>query len=161
MALPVSYYTLTIADNTVRNGQPETTSVAVPITTLTSGNVVAQTTLVGNLQTAIAALTIGNLLKSEMLFSRTLIGAGAAADPLAQRENKLLLRYHDAVEFQKFQVSIGTFDLTFLIANSEYVDLAAGAGLALKTAFEAVVVSPADSAHAVILDSAQFVGRNT
>jgi hypothetical protein len=37
----------------------------------------------------------------------------------------------------------------------------ASAGLALKTAWELVVVSPANSAQLTILDSIQFVGRNT
>jgi len=80
---------------------------------------------------------------------------------LAQREKKWLARYHDATNGQKFQVSWGTADLSLHMTNSEFLDLSTGAGAALKAAFEDVVVSPNDSSHAVVLDSVQFVGRNT
>lgn len=162
MALPISNYSLTIYDNTLKqNGTPESTNFSVPIITLTPANVAATSTLVGNLQTALAAITLGQFAKSEITYSKSLLGASASADPLAQRENKWLMRFHDATSFQKFQASVGTADLTFHIDNSEYIDLGTGAGAALKTAFEAVVVSPADAAHSVVLDSVQFVGRNT
>lgn len=162
MPLPVSKYTLSIYDNTVKgDGTPESTSFSIPISTLTPANVAATVTLTGNLQTALAAITLGQFAKADIGYSSTLLGASAATDPLAQRENKWLFRYHDSTNFQKFQVSCGTADLTFLMANSEYVDLATGAGAALKTAFEAVAVSPNDASHSVILDSVQFVGRNS
>lgn len=162
MPLPLSFYSLTVADNTLKpNGEPETTSMTFPVTTLTPANVAAQITLAGNLKVALAAITLGNFLKDESTYARNLLGAGAAASTLAQRENKWLMRYHDATNFVKYQVSIGTADLTLLPPNGEFLDLTAGDGLALKTAFEAVVVAPGDSTHATILDSVQFVGRNT
>lgn len=162
MPLPLSFYSLTVADNTLKsNGEPETTSMTFPVTTLTPANVAAQITLAGNLKVALAAITLGNFLKDESTYSRNLLAQGPAASNLAQRENKWLMRYHDGTTYQKFQLSIGTADLTLLPNNSEFLDLTAGDGLALKTAFEAVVVSPADSTHAVILDSVQFVGRNS
>lgn len=163
MPLPVSFYSMTIADNTAKStGEPETTSSSFPITTLTPANVAATLTLAGNLQTAIAALVVGRFVKTEATYAREPIGAQIpATDPLAQRENKWLMRYHDATTYQKFQVSVGTADLSKHGTNSEFVDLTAGSGLALKTAFEAVVVSPADATHATVLDSVQFVGRNS
>lgn len=163
MALPSSGYSLTVGDHTLRaNGQPETSTFSVPIITLTPANVAATATLTGNLQTALAAITIGVFQKTALQYSAGLLGSTPAASPLAQRENKWLMRYHDATSFQKFQVSIGTADLTLVDGNTEFIDLASpGAGQNLKTAFEAVVVSPADAAHSVILDSVQFVGRNT
>lgn len=163
MAIPVSYYSMTIADNTAKsNGEPETTSTSFPITTLTPANVAATATLAGNLQTALAAITLGRYVKHELVYDRENVGAQIpATSDLAQRENKWLMRYHDATTFQKYQVSVGTADLSKHMANSEFVDLTAGDGQALKTAFEAVVVSPADSTHSVVLDSVQFVGRNS
>jgi len=163
MALPVSSYGITIADNTLKsNGEPETTSFNVPVITLTPGNVAATVTLMGNLATALAAVTLGNFLKNEVKYASNQLAVGPAASNLAQRENKWLFRYHDATTFQKFQASAGTADLSILPNNSEFLDLAdAGVGAALKTAFQAVVVSPADAAHTVVLDSVQFVGRNT
>lgn len=162
MAIPVSSYSIVYADNTVKkSGLPETTIFRVPITTLTPSNVAATATLAGNLSTALAGITLGNVLKNELVYDRAEVGTGPAASSLAQRENKFLLRYHDTTTNQKFQVSVGTADLTQLMANSEFVDLTAGPGLAVKTAFEAVVVSPDDASHSVVLDSIQFVGRNT
>lgn len=162
MSLPVSFYSETIADNTVKsNGEPETASFSVPITTLTAANLVAQTTLINALRTAVASVVIGVLNKRETVVERVLGVSGPAGTPLAQRENKLLLRYHDTVLQKKFRTSIPTFDLTLLAGNSEFLDLVAGPGLALKTAFEAIVVSPDNSSNSVVLDSAQFVGRNS
>lgn len=162
MALPVSYYTETIADNTIKaNGEPEIASFSVPVTTLTAANLVAQTTKINALKTAVAGVIIGNLNKSEIVLDRALGVAGPAGSVLAQRENKLLLRYHDSVTLKKFRTSVPTFDLTTLVSGSEFLDLTGGVGAALKTAFEDVVVSPDDSGHTVILDTAQFVGRNS
>lgn len=162
MPLPVSNYSVTLADNTLKaNGEPETTNFSVPITTLTAGNVVATVTLLGNLAAAIAGITLGNFLKNETTYSKAIQGVGPAASNLAQRENKWLIRYHDATNFQKFQSSVGTADLSLLPNNVEFLDITATEGLALKTAFEAVVVSPSDSSHLVVVDSIQFVGRNT
>jgi len=162
MAIPVSFYSLTLADNTVKaNGEPETTSTSVPTTTLTPANVAAQATLGGNLKTAIAAITLGTFMKDELTYARAILGNTPASSNLAQRENKWLLRYHDATNYQKYSVSVGTADLSLLPDHTEFLDLTAGAGAGLKTAFEAFVVSPNDASHSVILDSAQFVGRNS
>lgn len=163
MALPVSFYQITLADNTKKaNGEPETTSSEVPIITLTPANVAATATLAGNLKTALASLVIGRFVKDTLTYDRAINGAQIpATDPLAQRENKWLCRYHDATTFQKASVSFGTADLSKHMDNSEFVDLATGDGAALKTAFEALVVSPYDATHTVVLDSVQFVGRNS
>lgn len=162
MALPVSFYSLTIADNTLRsNGTPEITSTTFPVTTLTPANVAAIQTLMGNLATAIAGITIGAVQKNETVYARNQLSTSPAASQLAQRENKWLMRYHDATTNQKFSLSVGTADLTALPNNEEFLDLTAGDGLALKTAFEAVVVSPANSSNATVLDSVQFVGRSS
>lgn len=162
MAVPVSFYSETIADNTVKlNGQPESSTWQVATVQLSAANVVAQTALLAALSTAVQGVTIGNLLRTQVLFNKNEISSAAAAVQAAQRENKLLLRYHGATSNQKFNVSIPTFDLTLLPNHSEFLDLTAGVGLALKDAFEDVVRSPNDSSEVVILDTAQFVGRNT
>lgn len=162
MPLPISFWTNTLSDNTRKpNGEPESTTLRVPIITLTPANVAATETLTGNLATAIAAITIGANNKREITYNVTQFEKIPAASPLAQRENKWLVRFHDATTFQKSSVSIGTADLAELAGNSEFLVITAGNGLAFKTAFEAVVVSPFDSSHSVVVDSVQFVGRNT
>lgn len=162
MALPLSFFGATVADNTVKgNGEPETSSWQVAITTCTPANVAATETACGNLLTAIQAVGLGSNQNKQLTYARTFLAATPAASQLAQRENKWLARYHDATTFKKYTVSWPCADLTKLASGEEFLDLTADPGLALKTAFEAVVVSPDDSTHAVVLDSVQFVGRNT
>ncbi len=162
MAIPLSYFSATVADNTQKaNGEPEVSSWQVAITTLTPANVAATETLCGNLLTAVQGVTLGNNQNKNITYARTILGASPAASTAAQRENKWLCRYHDATNFKKYVVSFPCADLTELVSGSEFLALGAGDGAALKTAFEAVVVPPDDSSHAVVLDSVQFVGRNS
>jgi len=162
MALPSSFYGQKIADNTLKaNGEPETGSWQVPITTITSINMAAVTTNITALSNALLAIGLGNLLQTTITLNRFDAGSGPASSDLAQRENKWLLRYHDATTNQKFQVSYPCADLTAHMPNSEFVDLSTGPGADVKSAFEDVVVSPDNAANSVVLDSIQFVGRNT
>jgi len=163
MPLPVSYYGITIADSTQKkNGEPESTSSRVPTATITAANYDAQIGLASAFKSALDAIVIGNLLKDTVTAAESSIGTGIAGTSLAQRENKWLCRYHDATTNQKFQVSFGTADLSLLPLGTEFLDLAdAGVGAAFKTAFQNLVKSPSDVSHSVILDSVQFVGRNT
>jgi len=162
MANPKSFYSQTIADNTVKkNGEPESAVWAVAVTTLTAANYVAQKALIDDLAAAVAPFVLGNILKTEIVIDREKVSGLPAPDILAQRENKLLLRYEGAVSLKPFRTSIPTLDLTTLVDHTEFVDLTTGDGAALKAAFEAIVKSPDDGAEAVTLLSAQFVGRNT
>lgn len=162
MALPVSYWGQTLNDNTIKsNGEPENASFRVPVVTLTAANLVATQTLLANLATAIAGVTMGTVRHTTTLLEETVGTITPAASVLAQRENKFLCRYHDVVNGQKFRTSLPTADLSTLPNNSEFLDLSTGVGDALKTAFEAVVRSPNDGSHAVTLDTVQFVGRNS
>lgn len=163
MALPISFAKITLADNTqASNGKPETTHTEFAIPTLTPANVAATVTLVGNLKTALAALVLGRFIKDEVVYVRENLGPQTpATSAQAQRENKWLCRYHDPVTYNNYVLTFGTADLSKHIANSEFVDLTAGDGLAFKTAFDAVVTSPEDASRLGVLDSMQFVGRNT
>lgn len=158
----VSWFSETIFDSTVKaNGQPESTTWRVPIATLTAANYVAKSALITALTAAVDALILGNVNKDVTTILENIASLAPAATQLAQRENKLLLRYRDGATNQKFTVSIGTFDLSKLPLHSEFLDLTAGDGAALKAAFEAIVVNPLTAANPVTLDNAQFVGRNT
>jgi len=156
MALPLSW-----TDVQINDYGEESTTTRLPIITLTPANVAATETLVGNLRTAFAAITIGLFAKNSITYVINQTGSGPASDPLAQRENKWLMRYHDTTTNEKFRSEVGTADLTLLADHSEFLSLTGTEGAALKTAFEAVVRSPSDASHDVVLDSVQFVGRNT
>lgn len=163
MAKPISFYGVAIADNTLApNGKPESTTAEVPIADIDETNFVAVSAAANDLRLALEAITLGVVYQQTLIAERFLVTARVpAASNLAQGENKWLCRYHDNTTYSAYVVSFGTADLSLLTANSEFLSLAAGVGLAFKTAFEAVVKSPADSTHSVTLDSVQFVGRNS
>jgi len=158
VALPVSFLSLTMNDNTSQPRQ-ESSTTELAVTTLTAGNFTAQATLHSDLINALEGITIGNPAKTELVAARTRISDAPSSDVLAQKENRWLLRYHGATNFRKYVVSLGTADLSQIVDGTEFIDLTAGTGLALKTAFEAVVKDPNDAAEAVILDSVQYVVR--
>jgi hypothetical protein len=162
MSTPVSFYSSRINDNTIKqNGSAESGTWQVAITTLTAANLTAQETLLAALQSAVDGITLGILAEHTTTVFRDQISAMASNNPLAQRENKWLVRYTGDTLHKKFQMSIPTADLSLLIPHSEFIDLAAGVGLAFKSAFEAIVKSPDDGAETVTVTSVQFVGRNT
>lgn len=83
---------------------------------------------------------------------------GKATNPLAQRENKYLLRYSDNVTGKIGRYEVPCADLTLLTGGTDFVDLGSGAGAALKTAIDTYGRSAAG--NAITLQSVQFVGRN-
>ncbi len=65
------------------------------------------------------------------------------ADDLANRGDKWLLRAQDSTTGKIYTHEIGTADFSQLPSpTSDYLDLTAGVGLALKTAFDAAYESP-------------------
>lgn len=158
MAQAKSFASWSYNDNTINSkGKPESSNFEVAIIPLTAGNVAATTALVDNLTTAIEAIVLGNLAKTTVVWKRDEISSAPAALQSAQRETKLLLRYHGVTTNQDGRTLIPTFDVTLLPNHSEFLDLTDGVGSDLKTAFEAVVRLRQDGSEAVILDSAQFV----
>lgn len=162
MAAPVTYLAVETADNTLKsNGQPETATYRMGLTTATPANVATVLANAGGLVAAIQGIILGRVVKQDFLYDSTIHEKIPATSKLAQRENKWLFRYHNPTSFKAFTVSIPCADLTKTMDNSEFVSLTTGAGLAVKTAFEQVVVCPDDQEEFGILDSIQFVGRNT
>ncbi len=162
MATPVSFWGATWNDNTVkRNGDPESASTEFAIVTLTAANIVAQTALLVTLKDALNAISIGQFSKETTTAFRGTPSTVPAGSTLSQRENKYLIRYHDSLTNRKYRGSIPCADLSLLPDGSEFLDLTTGEGADVKAAFEAVIVSPDNTAAAVVVDSIQFVGRNT
>lgn len=159
MARPISQASQTLQDyGTPGSGTgAEKSSWAFWISTLTAANFVAQTGLVSALYTAALDLTLGSQAATRVLAVST-VSAVENTNPLAQRENKWLVRYHDTAG-TKFTLEIPTADLSLLDTGTEFLDLTGTEAAAFKTAFEAVVKSPDDPTLTVTLDSIQFVGR--
>lgn len=83
---------------------------------------------------------------------------GASTDKLAQRKLKWLCRYHDNVTLEKLTLEVACPDVQLLTGNTDFADLAAGAGLAYKTQFDLHVRSRR-TGNQCTLDSMQLVGR--
>lgn len=147
--LIVSYW-----DNT-----EETGTFKVPVATMTAANFDAQVTAQDALIAAIAGVANGAMYKKERV--AVIVEATPALPTVGnQREIKFLARYHDAVTGDKYRAEIPVADLTAMVDGKEYVDLSAGNGDTLKTAWEAVVVAER-TGNAVVLDSVTFVTKNT
>lgn len=83
---------------------------------------------------------------------------GPSTDKDAQRGNKWLFRVYDSVGQKTYTHEIGTADNTVLpTAADDFIDLTAGVGLALKTAWDAVYLSPDGNAGSLL--SVQQVNR--
>lgn len=118
-------------------------------------------TAVGALVTALEAVILGSDLRAVQT-TPTVIDAGSAvppADENANRNNKWLFRFQDSTTAKIYSHEIGTADNTALPSpTTDFLDLSAGVGLALKTAFDAVWKSPVGNAG--VLLSVQQVNRN-
>jgi len=160
MARPVSRASQTLQDyGTPGSGTgAEKSAWAYWMSTLTAANIVAQLGLVSALNTATLAITRGSQAATNVLAVSTQ-SAVVNTDPLAQRENKWLVRYHDSGS-TKFTLEIPTADLSLLDTGTEFLNLADGGPIAAwVSAFEAVAKSPDDPTLSVTVDSIQFVGR--
>lgn len=160
MARPISQSSQTLQDyGTPGSGSgAEKSSWAFWTSTLSAANFTAQTGLISALFTAALDITVGSQAGTRILAAAT-VSSVVNTNPLAQRENKWLVRYHDSVG-TKFTLEIPTADLSLLDTGTEFLNLADGGPIAaFVTAFEAVVKSPDDPTLTVTLDSMQFVGR--
>jgi len=129
---------------------------------LTAANVVAQTALLATLAGAFDAIVGTTNISSETMFNKTNVGGGSPpTDPLAQRENKWLVRYVGDATFKVFTTEIPGADLSKLSTSpqTDFADLTDSDIAAFVTAFEAVARSPEDPTETVTVRDIQFVGR--
>lgn len=124
---------------------------------VSSANFDAISTDVDELQAAIdgvSLITFGGLKWA----ARDEPVGGAAVDDAAQRELKWLVRYTDDVNpIGNGNFEIGGADTSLLGSGTEFMNLGAGAGLALKTAIEANAVSRLG--NSITVTNVQLVGR--
>ncbi len=110
---------------------------------------------------AVDGIVLGNLGQSTLNRSvpKDVGPGGNAADPFATRKLKWLCRYHDATTLEKHNLEIAAPEMALLTGNTDFADLAAGAGLTFKNQFDALVKAPGTN-NAVVLDSVELRGRN-
>lgn len=160
MAQPA--YTLSIRDYDKKIGTVQVNTGLV--TALTLPTLLTQ---IGALRSAIAGIIIGVEQKESQTVFDTLLSQALPVSQFAQRGNKWLVIYHDNEQFfdppvnaipnegylRKYRVMIPTANNALLTGNDTFLDLTTGAGLAFKTAFEAIAVSP-DGGN-VVVDSVE------
>jgi len=114
--------------------------------------------------TAINGVTLGVIVDTQYGVQNILNPIGNASSASAQRENKLLIRYHDLTTQKKLTATIPTIDLpnlVFLTEAKDKVNMALPAAVeALKVAWEDFIVNP-ETGNLTIIDSMEYVGRNT
>lgn len=112
------------------------------------------------LKAALDAVLLGSPVRAVVTVPNV-VEAGTAVPPNdvnSERERKWLLRIQSSVTSVIYTHEIGTADRSTLpSASSDFLDLSAGVGLALKTAIEDVWESPAGDPG--VLLSVQAVGR--
>ena len=113
-------------------------------------------TQIGNMRDAIDDVVIGVLADERQTVFNTILSQDFPTSEFAQRGNKWIIFYHDNTAFfdapvnaipnagylKPFHVMLPTADNSLLAANETELDITAGVGLALVTAFEAMARSP-------------------
>lgn len=117
----------------------------------------------GALRTAIEAITLGVVQQETWIGDRTVLSNTPPTDPLAQRENKWLVRYVGDTTGKQFGVEIATAELAggHLLPMSDFADLTETDMAAFVTAFETIARTPDSDLETVTVQSIQFIGRNT
>ena len=104
----------------------------------------------------ISLATVGEQFVTEKIVKAA--GSAAVAPTTASRGKKFVLKYRDTTLNKTHQIEIPGGDDSLLTTGTDLLDLAAGPGLAVKTAFEAAVVSPAG--NPTTLYAIEFDTRN-
>lgn len=123
---------------------------------------VAHQTAESDYRTALNNLIVGGLQKHVFDAEIDMIN-GSASSNFAERESKLLIRYIGSTSADKFTLEIACPDLdnlTRIDGGDKFVLADGGILEAWVTAFEALARSPNNPVEAVIVQSAQSVGRN-
>jgi hypothetical protein len=148
---------------TIKDYSGETSAHAVDTAEITAANFAAMVDaggLIPDYYDALNGITIGNIARERITAEVIEISSANAGSAWAQVESKWLVRYRDTVDGSApvYRREIACPDATLLSPASDLMNVTAGAGLAYKTAFEALVKSPAG--NPVELLSVEFVGRN-
>jgi hypothetical protein len=140
---------------------PERSNVNGQGLTLTAANFDAQHTAAAAFVAGVGGISLGMNISWELTEVNSLQGnpQEPATTPLAQRENKWLVGYHETTGGERHSMEVPCADLTLLDPNNRgYADLADAAVIAFVTAFEAFIKS--DAGLGVAVDWIKFVGRN-
>lgn len=138
----------------------ETGVMAIHCAVRTAANWAAQETLEGNLQIALAAITEGTQVKTEVGNVATPVDPSPPAVKTAQREKKWLVQFHDTVNGKRYTIEVPTADEDALDPNDRKHAHIGDAGVvdAFVAAFEAYALS--QDLNAIAVDEITLVFRN-
>jgi len=141
------------------SGEPTSVSIPLGSTAVTAGNYAAYVASIAALIADIQPLSYIPLHEQFVAIDEAV--SDQATDEEGQREKKWRVRYSSSVTGKSYHIEIPGAILTGnLIAGTDFLNLAAGDGLAFKTAFEAEAREPGTT-NAVTVSNVQFVGRTT
>jgi hypothetical protein len=151
------YGTLAIRDNS-----KELSRFTVNYGAVTAASLPGLLTDWGNLKTAVAGVTIGELANEVLTIDNTVLSSAVPTNPFAQRELKLKVNYVGDTTGKPYHITIACPDLTNLTLNNTDEVLLADGGImaALVTAMETIMRTPDDDTETVTVVSAYIVGRN-
>ena len=130
-----------------RDFDGEMTTATFRVTAVTAANHDAQVTAMDALKSAIDGVTVGTIAR-DAYGNKDEIAISKPSLEWAQRETGWLLVGYDSTEMKWFKNYVGCADLTLLDETEtdpnlrKSLALGSGAGATLKTAYEAVVISP-------------------
>lgn len=138
----------------------EATVFSITTALLNAGNIADEIAANSVLGAAITGITRGTLRRIQ--YGNVVESAALPADPLAQRENKWLIRYADTVTGKVYRAELGTADLMHLDPNNRgYAQIGDGGPVDdFVAAFEAYALAP-DTLNPVEILDMKFVGRNS
>jgi len=146
----------------VNDYDPERSTVGAQGLTLTAANFDAQHSAAAAFVAGLTGICLGQNISWELaeVNEITANGKQPASSPLAQRENKWLVGYHETTGGEPHTMELPCADLTKLDPNNRaYAEIGDGAEVdAFVTAFEAFIKS--DSGLGVAVDWIKYVGRN-
>lgn len=128
----------------------EKSRVQFDCATLTAGNIAGTIVAMDNLLAAIVATQVEDCTNQKTLVAvDTKVSGSAATEKASQRELKWIVTLEDDTLHTLSRHEIPIADPQYVVANSDFMDLSAGVGQALKTAIEAIVDSPAGNSVSV------------
>jgi len=121
----------------------EYSTVKMNIPTIDETNYVAINGFVLALQTALQALTAGNIASRSLMAYTQPVNDTYPSEEYAQRETGLRLFYKDNVNAKKFHITIPAPDLPLVaVEGTDFVDMSLSVVAAVTDAMEAFMVSP-------------------
>ena len=121
----------------------EYSNVAMNIPDIDESNYVTINGFVLALQTAIVALTAGNVASRQLTAYSVPVNDSFPANEFAQKETGLRLFYKDTVNAKKFHITIAAPDLALVaVEGSDFVDMSLSVVAAVTDAMEVFMVSP-------------------